>query len=200
MASAYLETLSSVTSTKTSIFARQQASYIEHKKALFADLEGDPETGDPNGNGALRRIRRMLDEMSVSDPKKDKDIDDDDDILKVSQPLEQANPRQILFAQMFAKNTCAVDPPANVLERVKDYLAYGELDPAFVGADNESSEVICSWENQLREICEREERRMAVASLVGKISNEWVTATNHDGDQDKIQGIQVEDEIGRAHV
>lgn len=160
---AYLQTLTAITSTKSTIFNRQKSEFLAYKEQL---LEGDlPVEDEP-----LKNIRRLVEKMSVFEPPK-KDYNDDLD-TDTSSTIPK-DPRQQFFAQALRKNTTSVDTPADVLFRLKRLLATGELDPAVSG----SGEIIAEWQEKLQDILLKEERRMETASLIGKIVEEWVSAS-----------------------
>jgi len=56
--------------------------------------------------------------------------------------------------------------------RLKVLLSTGESDPAISG----SEEVLAEWIGMLEGVLERQERRMEVAGLVGRIVGEWVSS------------------------
>ena len=82
-----------------------------------------------------------------------------------------SDPRQNLFAQMLDKNTTAVDAPRDILKRLEILLSTGEADPAVSGGE----EVLADWIGMLEGVLERQERRMEVAGLVGRMVGEWVS-------------------------
>ncbi|RPB27257.1 hypothetical protein L211DRAFT_897316 [Terfezia boudieri ATCC MYA-4762] len=155
----YLQTLSSITSTKTSIFSRQKALFLQHKSELLSTLKAD-------NKDAIEQLKELIHEMSL--------------------PSENStsDPRQNLFAQMIRKNTTVVDSPSIILKRLKLLLATEESDPAVAG----SEEVLAEWIGMLEGVLAQQERRMEVAGLVGRMVGEWLSSRGNFGKEYTSEG------------